>query len=99
MPFGLKNAGVTFMRMIQKCLLTQINRNVEAYMDDIVVKSRKGSDLLTDLTETFANLRGMISSLIRQSAHSEFWEESYSVFSFPNVGSTPIQKKLIPSSE
>ena len=45
------------MRMIQKCFLTQISRNVEAYMDDIVVKSRKGSDLLTDLAETFANLR------------------------------------------
>ena len=43
------------MRMIQKCLPTQISRNVEAYMDDIVVKSRKGSDLLTDLAETFAN--------------------------------------------
>ena len=37
--------------------LTQISQNVEAYMDDIVVKSRKGSDLLTDLAETFANLR------------------------------------------
>ena len=57
MPFGLKNAGATFMRMIQKCLLTQISRNVEEYMDDTVVKSRKGSDLLTDLAETFANLR------------------------------------------
>ena len=57
MPFGLKNAGATFMRMIQKCLLTQISQNVEAYMADIVVKSRKGSDLLTDLAETFANLR------------------------------------------
>ena len=57
MPFGLKNAGATFMRMIQKCLLNQISWNVEAYMDDIVVKSRKGSDLLTDLAETFTNLR------------------------------------------
>ena len=57
MPFGLKNAGATFMRMIQKCLLTQISRNVEAYMDDIVVKSHKSSDLLADLAETFANLR------------------------------------------
>ena len=45
------------MRMIQKCLLTQISRNVEAYMDDIVVKSRKGSDLLAELAETFSNLR------------------------------------------
>jgi hypothetical protein len=31
---------------------------MEAYMDDIMVKSRKGSDLLTDLAETFTNLRG-----------------------------------------
>ena len=99
MPFGLKNVGATFMRMIQKYLLTQISRNVEAYMDDIMVKSRKGSDLLTDLAETFANLRGTISSLIRQNARSGFPEESYSVFSFPNEGSMPIQKKLIPSSE
>ena len=43
--------------MIQKCLPTQISQNVEAYMDEIVVRSRKGSDLLTDLAETFANLR------------------------------------------
>ena len=57
MPFGLKNAGATFMRMIQKCLLDQISRNVEAYMDDIVVKSRKGSDLLADLAETFAQVK------------------------------------------
>ena len=45
------------MRMIQKCLLTQISQNVEAYMDDIVVKSCKGSDLLAELVETFANLK------------------------------------------
>ena len=45
------------MHMIQKCLLDQISQNMEAYMDDIVVKSRKGSDLMTDLGEMFANLR------------------------------------------
>ena len=57
MTFGLKNAVTTYMRMIKKCLITQISRNVEAYMDDFVVKSRKGSNLLTDLAETFPNLR------------------------------------------
>ena len=55
MPFGLKNDGAMFMRMIHKCVLTQISWNVEAYMDDIMVKSRKSSDLLTDLAETFDN--------------------------------------------
>ena len=57
MPFGLKNAIAMFMRMIQKCLLTQISRNVEAYMDDIVVKSREKETLVDDLRGTFDNLR------------------------------------------
>jgi hypothetical protein len=37
-------------------LKNQIGRNVEAYIDDIVVKSKKHVDLLDDLTETFDNL-------------------------------------------
>jgi hypothetical protein len=38
-------------------LENQIGRNVEAYIDDIVVKSKKHGDLLDDLKETFNNLR------------------------------------------
>ena len=84
------------MRMIQKCLLTQISRNVEAYMDDIVVKSRKSSDLLTDLLKLLPTLGGMISSLIHQSAHLEFMVESYLVSLFLNEGSMLTQRKLVP---
>ena len=68
-------------------------------MDDIVAKSRKGSDLLTDLAETFANLRRYDIKLNPSKCTFGFQEESYSVFSFPNKGSTPIQKMLIPSSK
>lgn len=57
MPFGLKNAGATYQRCIQNCLHDQISRNVHAYVDDIVVKSKHKEDLIADLTETFANLR------------------------------------------
>ena len=99
MPFGLKNAGATFMRMIQKCLLTQISRNVEAYMDDIVIKSRKGFDLLTDLAEIFANLKRYDIKLNSSKCTFGVPGGKFSVFSFPNEGSMPIQKKLIPSSE
>ena len=99
MPFGLKNAGATFMRMIQKCLLTQISRNVEAYMDDIVVKSRKGSDLLTDLAETFANLRRYDIKLNPSKCTFRVPGESYSVSSFLNEGSMRTQRKSMPSSE
>ena len=57
MPFGLKNAGATYQRCIQNCLQPQIGRNVEAYVDDIVVKSKTESALIADLKETFDNLR------------------------------------------
>ena len=57
MPFGLKNAGATYQRMIQTCLEPQIGKTVEAYVDDVVVKTRKANKLIDDLRETFKNLR------------------------------------------
>ena len=42
---------------MQNCLHNQIGRNVHAYVDDIVVKSRKKKTLIDDLKETFDNLR------------------------------------------
>ena len=39
------------------CLDQQIGRNVEAYIDDVVVKSKTSDELITDLEETFANLK------------------------------------------
>ena len=57
MSFGLKNAGATYQRAIQNCLSSQLQRNVEAYVDDVVVKTREADDLIADLTETFDNLR------------------------------------------
>ena len=56
MPFGLKNTGTTYQRCIQNCLHEQIGYNVHAYVDDIVIKSKLKTDLITDLTETFTNL-------------------------------------------
>ncbi|KAK1667106.1 hypothetical protein QYE76_055265 [Lolium multiflorum] len=49
--------GATYQRTMQRCLKDQIVRNVHAYVDDIAVMTRKGSDLISDLTETFENLR------------------------------------------
>jgi hypothetical protein len=57
MPFGLKNAGATFQGAMQKCLGSQIRRNIEAYIDDIVMKIWSKKMLIDDLRETFANLR------------------------------------------
>jgi hypothetical protein len=56
MTFGLKNAGATYQKAIQKCLKAQIGKNVEAYIDDVVVKTTEEDKLITNLIETFANL-------------------------------------------
>jgi hypothetical protein len=54
MPEGLKNAGGSFSRMTTKVLHSQIGRNVLTYVDDIIVKSMKQENYITDLQETFA---------------------------------------------
>ena len=53
MPFGLKSAQATY----QRCVQSQIGRNLHAYVDDIVVKSRKKETLIDDLKQTFDYLR------------------------------------------
>ena len=57
MTFGLRNAGATFQRCMQKSLLKQLDRNAHVYVDDIVVKTEKRGTLMVDLKETFENLR------------------------------------------
>ena len=57
MSFGLKNAGATYQRGIQMCLDQQIGRNIEGYIDDVVVKSKTTNSLIADLEKTFANLK------------------------------------------
>jgi hypothetical protein len=49
MTFGLKNAGATYQKAIQKCLESQIGKNIEAYNDDVVVKTTVEDDLIADL--------------------------------------------------
>ena len=57
MPFGLKNAGATYQRAMQKIFDDMLHKNVECYVDDLVVKSKKREDHLTDLRQVFERLR------------------------------------------
>jgi hypothetical protein len=54
MTFGLKNAGATYQKASQKCIASQIKKNVEAYVDDLVVRTTVEDQLIADLAETFA---------------------------------------------
>jgi hypothetical protein len=60
MPFGLKNAGATYQRLVNRMFSDQIGRNVEVYVDDMLVKSREPISHLADLEETFNTLRRYI---------------------------------------
>ena len=57
MPFGLKNAGSTYQRMMNKMFKPQLGKNVEVYIDDMVVKSKLVSEHVMDLTSIFEILR------------------------------------------
>ena len=56
MSFGLKNVGSTYQRMVTKMFKEQLERNMEAYIDDMMVKSKAMEDHLKDLAETFETL-------------------------------------------
>ena len=56
MPFGLKNARATYQHCMIRCFGDLIGRTVEAYVDDIVVKSKRADHLVANLGQTFAKL-------------------------------------------
>ena len=56
-PFGLKNAGSTYQRMVMQMFESKIGTNMEAYIDDMVIKSRQVKEHLANLGEVFSVLR------------------------------------------
>jgi len=57
MPFGLRNEGATYQRCMLHVFGKQIGSRVEAYVDDIVIKSKKRGDLIQDVEIAFSCLR------------------------------------------
>ncbi|GJS62277.1 reverse transcriptase domain-containing protein [Tanacetum coccineum] len=56
-PFGLKNAWATYERLVDSTFKEQIGVNLEAYVDDMVIKSRTEQDIIKDIEQTFSTLR------------------------------------------
>jgi hypothetical protein len=56
MPFGLKNARATYQRMMQNCLESQIGCNIQVYINNVVITTKKEESLISNLAETFDNL-------------------------------------------
>ncbi|XP_021971588.1 uncharacterized protein LOC110866753 [Helianthus annuus] len=58
MSFGLKNAGATYQRLMDKIFADDIGKHIEVYIDDLVIKSPEEDQMLKDIEKTFNSLRG-----------------------------------------
>ena len=56
MSFGFKNARATYQRLVNRMFVQQIKRNIEVYVDDMLVKSNEEGCHLSDLQEMFESL-------------------------------------------
>ena len=57
MPFGLKNAGATYQRMMTRMFEPQLEKNIDIYIDDMMVKRKAESEHVNDLGNIFDILR------------------------------------------
>ncbi|GJX95475.1 reverse transcriptase domain-containing protein [Tanacetum coccineum] len=57
MAFGLKNAGITYQRLVDSAFQAQLGQNLEAYVDEMVIKNKTKQEMIMDLAETFDNIR------------------------------------------
>ena len=57
MPFSLKKAGSTYQRMMTRMFESQLRKSIEAYIDDMVVKSKVASKHVRDLRDIFGILK------------------------------------------
>nr|KYP46154.1 Uncharacterized protein K02A2.6 [Cajanus cajan] len=57
MPFGLKNVGATYQRLMDKVFSEQIGRNLEVYVDDMVIKTKSIEEHVKDLEEIFKQIK------------------------------------------
>jgi hypothetical protein len=87
MPFGLKNAGATYQRMVTKMFSKLLGKTVEVYIDDMVVKSIKSTDHVEDLRKVFEILRR---HNLKLNATKCIWRRIGKVFGF--LGNTAWHK-------
>ncbi|KAM1691738.1 hypothetical protein ACFXTN_030486 [Malus domestica] len=57
MPYGLKNAGATYQRLVNSMFTEQIGKSMEVYVDDMLVKSKHADQHITNLSENFTILK------------------------------------------
>jgi hypothetical protein len=97
MSFGLKNAGATYQRAIQLCLTDQLHRNVEAYVDDVVIKTRSMTSSSLILRKPSTVYASFDENLTQPSASSACHKENYSVSSLVIEELRQTRRRSLPS--
>nr|GEU80010.1 reverse transcriptase domain-containing protein [Tanacetum cinerariifolium] len=96
MPFGLKNAGTTYQRLMDKAFESQIGRNIEVYVDDLVVKSHIEDEMMRDIEETFRALRKVNMKLNLKKCSFVLAEGIFLGYVFTLEGIKPCPDKTAP---
>ncbi|GKA25131.1 reverse transcriptase domain-containing protein [Tanacetum coccineum] len=94
MPFGLRNALATYPRLVDLAFQSQIGRNLEAYVDDMVIKSNDEKMLLANIAETFDNLRRINMKLNPKNCSSRVEEGKFLGYMVTSEGIQENPKKI-----
>nr|GEX15248.1 reverse transcriptase domain-containing protein [Tanacetum cinerariifolium] len=94
MHFGLKNAGATYQRSIDKAFQKQISRNLEVFVDDPVIKSRTVQEIMRDVEETFRTLREINMKLNHKKCTFEVKEGMFLGYKVNTKGIKVCSKKV-----
>ncbi|GKB44234.1 reverse transcriptase domain-containing protein [Tanacetum coccineum] len=93
MPFGLKNADATYQRLVDKAFDGQVGRNIEVYVDDLVIKSHTEEEMLRDINETFRTLQKINVKLNPKKCMFEAVEEMFLGYMISPEGIKPCLDK------
>ncbi|XP_071708759.1 uncharacterized protein [Rutidosis leptorrhynchoides] len=93
MPFGLKNDGATYQRVVDVAFKDQIDRKLEVYIDDLVIKSNTKVQLLAYISEMFKSLRKINMKL--NPAKCSFVEEAGKLAALTSFLSKVVERSLL----
>lgn len=94
MPFGLKNVGATYQHIIDKVFAEKIRKNVEVYIDDMVIKSSNETMLLQDIEETLQTLAKAQMKLNPRKCTFRVEEGQFPGYQITKEGIAPNQAKI-----
>jgi hypothetical protein len=96
MSFRLRNTGATYQQAIQLCLADQLHRNVEGYVDDMVIKNRAHDEFIPDLKETFTAFARSGGRSTQPSVSLMYHKGNYSGSSLVTEGLKPTRRTSPP---